>query len=454
MLGIFGREGLDIATRWTVPANPSPTYLSMEIYRNYDGKLSTFGDTSVSAEVANPDNLSSFAAVRSSDRALTVMVINKQQGSTPVTIGLSNFGTTGSAQAYQIASATQTTITQLGSVPIAGNAIATTLPSQSITLFVVPAGNVTSPPPAPTGLAATVGSGTVTLTWNNASGATSSTVKRGTVSGGPYLNLGAVASTAPSKYTDTALTNGKTYYYVVSATNAAGSGPNSAELAATPIAPPTFTSSTSAAPNPVSQGASTTITAKITCATNTLTNGNVQIYVVDPTGATAGIQNFTGQSFTTNQSQTYSMNLTPTVAGTYTVELGVFSTTWQQWYWNSSAAKITVNSSLTFTSSATAPATVTAGKNAAISITVKDTGTGSLANGNIELQIFNSSGSAVVTQVWSAQSFTAGQSRTYKYTWATSSTLPKGTYSVDVGVFDATWSHNYYWNTDATITIH
>jgi hypothetical protein len=57
VLGIFGREGLDIATYWTVPANPSPTYLAMEIYRNYDGKLSTFGDTSVSAAVANPDYL-------------------------------------------------------------------------------------------------------------------------------------------------------------------------------------------------------------------------------------------------------------------------------------------------------------------------------------------------------------------------------------------------------------
>jgi len=55
VLGIYGREGLDIATRWTVPANPSPTYLSMQIFRNYDGKLSTFGDTSVSASVANPD---------------------------------------------------------------------------------------------------------------------------------------------------------------------------------------------------------------------------------------------------------------------------------------------------------------------------------------------------------------------------------------------------------------
>ena len=145
VLGIFGREGLNIATRWTVPVNPSPTYLAMEIYRNYDGKLSTFGDTSVSATVANPDNLSSFAAVRSSDGALTVMVINKQQGSTPVTVNLANFATSGTAQAYRISSASQTSITQLGSVPIANNAITVTLPSQSITLYVIPPSSVAHP---------------------------------------------------------------------------------------------------------------------------------------------------------------------------------------------------------------------------------------------------------------------------------------------------------------------
>ncbi len=152
VLGIFGRESLDIATRWTVPANPSPTYLAAQIYRNYDGHLSTFGDTSISATVPNPDLVSSFAAVRTSDGALTVMVINKQQGTTAVTVSLANFGNTGTAQAYQIASATQASITALGSVAVTNNAISSTLPSQSITLFVIPSGNVTVKPAAPTGL--------------------------------------------------------------------------------------------------------------------------------------------------------------------------------------------------------------------------------------------------------------------------------------------------------------
>jgi hypothetical protein len=138
ILGIFGRESLDLGCRWGVPLNPSPTYLSMQMYRNYDGSKSTFGDTSCSDTVTNPDNLSSFAATRASDGALTVMVINKQTGSTPVTVNLQNFSAGTSASVYQISSSTQTSINHLANVSVSNNAIAATVPSQSITLFVVP----------------------------------------------------------------------------------------------------------------------------------------------------------------------------------------------------------------------------------------------------------------------------------------------------------------------------
>ena len=77
ILGIFGREDLDLATRWTTPDASTPTYKAMKMYRNYDGNKSTFGDTSIQTTVPNPDNLSAFSAVRTSDGALTLMVINK-----------------------------------------------------------------------------------------------------------------------------------------------------------------------------------------------------------------------------------------------------------------------------------------------------------------------------------------------------------------------------------------
>ena len=111
--GIFGREGLDLADRWTTPAPGSPTYLAMKLFRNYDGNKSGFGDQSVAASVANPDQVDAFSAVRSSDGALTVLVVNKNlfdpanpTATTQVTINLSNFAS-GAAQEWQLAPSTR-----------------------------------------------------------------------------------------------------------------------------------------------------------------------------------------------------------------------------------------------------------------------------------------------------------------------------------------------------------
>jgi len=57
------------------PDPSTPTFKAIQMYRNYDGARSVFGNTSVSATVPNPDNVSAFAALRSGDGALTVMVI-------------------------------------------------------------------------------------------------------------------------------------------------------------------------------------------------------------------------------------------------------------------------------------------------------------------------------------------------------------------------------------------
>lgn len=138
--GIFGREGVDMAARWTTPAPGSPTYKAMQMYRNYDGNKSAFGDTSVSATGPNPDSVSVFAAERSTDSALTVMVISKYlSGNTPATIQLANFTNNGTAQVWQLTGAN--TINHLADLGFSGNSLSVTLPPQSITLFVVPAAN-------------------------------------------------------------------------------------------------------------------------------------------------------------------------------------------------------------------------------------------------------------------------------------------------------------------------
>src|SRR6185295_18722307 len=119
ILGIFGREGLDLAARWTTPDATTPTYKAIKMYRNYDGNKSAFGDTSVSAGGPNPDNVAVFAAQRAADNALTVMAISKYlSGTTPVSIALNNFSAGAMAQVYQLTSGN--TISHLADLSVAG----------------------------------------------------------------------------------------------------------------------------------------------------------------------------------------------------------------------------------------------------------------------------------------------------------------------------------------------
>jgi len=134
--GIFGREGLDLGERWALPPTNSVTFKAMQMYRNYDGNKSTFGDTSVYAGGPNPDGVAAFAAQRSTDNALTLMVINKEIGTNvPVTIALTNFPAGGLADVWQLTSANS--ISHLANVTFTGNSFSNTLPAQSITLYVV-----------------------------------------------------------------------------------------------------------------------------------------------------------------------------------------------------------------------------------------------------------------------------------------------------------------------------
>jgi hypothetical protein len=144
ILGIFGREGLDLATRWTTPGTGTPTYKAMKMFRNYDGLRSGFGDTSINATGPNPDNIAAFASLRSSDGALTLVVINKQLSiSAAAAVTITNRLLSGTGQVWQLTSAN--TITHLSDISFGGTTFTSTVPPQSITMFVLPQG--TTPPP-------------------------------------------------------------------------------------------------------------------------------------------------------------------------------------------------------------------------------------------------------------------------------------------------------------------
>jgi cellulose 1,4-beta-cellobiosidase len=101
----------------------------------------------------------------------------------------------------------------------------------SAAAMATPAAAVTAPA-APTALTATAGNAQVSLSWTASAGATSYNVKRALTAAGPFTTI--ASNVTAASYTNTDLTNGTTYYYVVSAVNAAGQSANSAVASATP----------------------------------------------------------------------------------------------------------------------------------------------------------------------------------------------------------------------------
>ena len=95
----------------------------------------------------------------------------------------------------------------------------------------------------PSGLTATAAPGSVALAWSALPEATSYSIRRSTTPGGPYMEV-AVSNT--NSFTDSTVTNGVAYYYVVAARIAVGDGVPSAEVTTTPTLP-TWTGSASTA---------------------------------------------------------------------------------------------------------------------------------------------------------------------------------------------------------------
>jgi uncharacterized protein (TIGR03437 family) len=159
VLGIFGREGLDLAMAYpagtTVPpgdptpaATTDPFAFAFRMYRNYDGIGGAFGETSVQATTGDPDRLSVFAAQRS-DTALTILVLNKTATSLASAVAISNFTPDTKAQVWQYGPANLNAIVQQPDAAVAGSTISATFPAYSMTLFVVPASPSVLPVPKP-----------------------------------------------------------------------------------------------------------------------------------------------------------------------------------------------------------------------------------------------------------------------------------------------------------------
>jgi hypothetical protein len=135
ILGIFGREGVDLATLWGPPESAQPGAFAFRMYRNYNGGGGGFGDVSVGASSADEGKLSVYAAERSADGALTVVVVNKTGSALTSAVTLSGFASTPGAAVFRYSAALPGTIERLEDLEPGNGLFTATFAPQSITLI-------------------------------------------------------------------------------------------------------------------------------------------------------------------------------------------------------------------------------------------------------------------------------------------------------------------------------
>jgi hypothetical protein len=136
VLGIFGREGLELATLWAPPEAGQPGAFAFRMYRNYDGAGGRFGDLSLHSSSGDQGQLSVYAARRSGDEAVTVMVVNKSGRPLESQVELAGLGE-GVVQVWRYSPAELGAIVREADQAVGADGSFTALfPADSITLLV------------------------------------------------------------------------------------------------------------------------------------------------------------------------------------------------------------------------------------------------------------------------------------------------------------------------------
>jgi len=162
VLGIFGREGLDMALLFDSSYSPGgkftptgPGAYAFRLYRNYDGQGGKFGDTSVQATSSDQGKLSIYAAQRSGDSALTFVLINKTGADLTANLTVSGLAASNrvivdAVQRYQYSAANLNAIVRQPDLDFGdSDTLQATFPANSITLLTIPLATLAPGQPAP-----------------------------------------------------------------------------------------------------------------------------------------------------------------------------------------------------------------------------------------------------------------------------------------------------------------
>jgi hypothetical protein len=208
------------------------------------------------------------------------------------------------------------------------------------------------------------------------------------------------------------------------------------------------------APLAIQPGQSVTVSGQVTnTGTVTATGINVLFELRDPFD-----QPFAGsrqgpmpETFAPGQTRTYSVAFTiPASApqGVYSASVAVFDASWTLRYaWTANAEALTVGTVVdpTFVLGppTASPAVVTAGQALAVSVSVTNSSAQPAVGVIVDVEIRDAADSRVLQQYDDNQPFAAGEQRQFAYLFPIPTTMRPATYTVNVAIFNHTWTKLY-----------
>ena len=111
------------------------------MYMNYHGKGGKYGDTWVRSGSTDRGVLSIYAADRSSDGTLTLVIINKTNKNLTSNLSLKGFKPAGKAQFYTYSEGNLRAIARQSDLAVSDTGFQATYPAISMTLVAIPKAN-------------------------------------------------------------------------------------------------------------------------------------------------------------------------------------------------------------------------------------------------------------------------------------------------------------------------
>lgn len=136
VLGILGREQVDMACYWTSPKAGTPGFFAYKMFRNADGEGNGFGEIAVKTISKRPNDVSAYASLDSRTGKPVIMLINRQEtNEQAVRLKFISGKNSRVAKGYRYSKSNLNGIEALGKIAMDSDESKLRLPPWSITLI-------------------------------------------------------------------------------------------------------------------------------------------------------------------------------------------------------------------------------------------------------------------------------------------------------------------------------